>query len=407
VNDFDLTGAAPAIPAAPPLSDLTIAFAVLLYFAIAVLILGLAVQTLRLLSGNRDQIAEAVHIDRGVGSMAGRIFRAGTDVLLLRTTFFADRWAWIFGAAFHFGLLLILIRHLRYFLDPSWVGPLWQVVVLEQPFGFYGGLLLPLGAGAWWIRQMMVSHGRILAGWPDHAVMALLVAIPLVGYANLLVHPDIIAMKAFMIGLITLHWQPLPADPIMLVHLWLVAALMVVLPFSRVLLLLPLGRMLRLTDLGSPPGTRRARLLRTVTPTLVVLLLAPVAVAAHLGMTKGFYQPRANLVGLVSDHRMDDPTVMIANHPRFLFSYRTGFVHHGIQTPGDNLERCVTCHVVKDTAGQPVSADSPKFFCRACHDKAAVSIDCFECHNSRPVPSGAAAYESAPQIQGVARRAVQ
>lgn len=393
MNDFDIAGAAPAEAVGPVLTHLTIAYALLFYFAGAVLVLGLALQTYRLLLRNSGPLAAAARMDDGLASFAGRAFRAGTSVLLLRTTFFSDRWAWIFGAAFHFGLFLILARHLRYFLDPSWIGPLWKLVVLVQPFGFYGGLALPLGAGAWWLRQIVLSKGRILSGWPDHAVMALLIAIPLVGYASTLVHTDVVAVKAFMVGLVIFQWQPLPEDPLLLIHLWLVAVLMVLLPFTRVLLLLPLGSLLRLTNLGAPPGTRRARLLRAIAPTLAVVLLVPVAVAARQLVTHGFHRPGVDFAGLVAEHRTDDPTVMIRNHPSFLFTFRSDVLHHGAKSPNDNLERCVTCHVVKDKAGQPVDFHNPTHFCVGCHYKAAVTIDCFECHNSKPTPQGQASLD--------------
>jgi nitrate reductase gamma subunit len=398
VNDFDLAGAAPEAATIVVLSHLTVAFAVLFYFAAAVLVCGLAVQTLRLLDANRGSIVGAFRMRGGFGAWAGQAFRAGTDVFLLRTTFYADRWAWIFGAAFHFGLLLILARHLRYFLDPSWVGPVWKLVELVQPFGFYGGIALPLGAGAWWIRQVVMRRGRVLAGWPDHAVMALLVAIPLVGYVNTLVHTDVVAVKAFMVGLMTLHWQPLPADPVLLVHLWLVLVLMVLLPFSRVLLLLPFGHLLQLTPVGTPPGTARARILAAIAPMLALVLLVPVAIGARQVVTGGFAQPKTDLASLVAEHRMDDPTVMIRNHPRFLFSHREIVVHQGQdagqEAAAGNLERCVTCHVTKDGGGQPVGFNDPSHFCRGCHNKAAVTIDCFECHRSKPSPAGQAAADT-------------
>ena len=49
------------------------------------------------------------------------------------------------------------------------------------------------------------------------------------------VHTDIVALKAFALGLARLDWQPLPTDGVLLLHLVLVAALMVVFPFSKLL----------------------------------------------------------------------------------------------------------------------------------------------------------------------------
>ena len=38
-----------------------------------------------------------------------------------------------------------------------------------------------------------------------------------------------------MLGLMTFNWQPLPEDPLLLVHLFLVATLMTIFPISKLL----------------------------------------------------------------------------------------------------------------------------------------------------------------------------
>ena len=48
-------------------------------------------------------------------------------------------------------------------------------------------------------------------------------------------HTDIVALKAFFLGLMYFNWQPLPADFMLLTHLTLVASLMIVFPFSKLL----------------------------------------------------------------------------------------------------------------------------------------------------------------------------
>ncbi len=48
-------------------------------------------------------------------------------------------------------------------------------------------------------------------------------------------HTDIIALKAFILGLLYFDWQPIPADPILLIHLGLVLVLIIVFPFSKLL----------------------------------------------------------------------------------------------------------------------------------------------------------------------------
>jgi len=46
---------------------------------------------------------------------------------------------------------------------------------------------------------------------------------------------DIMALKSFVLGMVTLQWAPLPADPLLLIHLLLVIILMFIFPISKLL----------------------------------------------------------------------------------------------------------------------------------------------------------------------------
>jgi nitrate reductase gamma subunit len=48
-------------------------------------------------------------------------------------------------------------------------------------------------------------------------------------------HTDVVAVKDFFLGLMVFDLRPLPADPVLLVHLSLVALLMVIFPISKLL----------------------------------------------------------------------------------------------------------------------------------------------------------------------------
>lgn len=84
------------------------------------------------------------------------------------------------------------------------------------------------------------------------------------------------------------------------------------------------------------------------------------------------------------EHCVAPTPFMRRNHMSMLLHHRTVVVHEGIRTEQYDLNRCISCHVVNGADGKPVSYSNPKHFCRSCHDYAAVSIDCFECHASRP-----------------------
>ena len=151
------------------------------------------------------------------------------EIILFESLFKANKWIWVFGWVFHFGLLLVLLRHLRYFTEP-----VWSWVILVQPFGIYAGYAMVLGLLGLWARRVLVDRIRYISGPSDHLMLALLVAIGLSGLAMKYIWPtDIIALKAFIQGLMYFDWQPLPSDPVLLVHLTLVALLMIVFPVSK------------------------------------------------------------------------------------------------------------------------------------------------------------------------------
>jgi nitrate reductase gamma subunit len=112
----------------------------------------------------------------------------------------------------------------------------WDLVALAQPFGMYAGFAMVAGLAGLWARRWLVDRVRYISTPSDHLHLALLLAIGLTGLAmRFVAHTDIVALKAFMLGLMRLDLQPLPADPVLLVHLTLVALLMIVFPISKLL----------------------------------------------------------------------------------------------------------------------------------------------------------------------------
>jgi hypothetical protein len=81
---------------------------------------------------------------------------------------------------------------------------------------------------------------------------------------------------------------------------------------------------------------------------------------------------------------VEETGFMRKNHMDLLKHQRDETVHKGIRTKKHSLKNCFTCHVVKDANNMPVNVTNPKHFCRECHDYAAVTIDCFQCHSSVP-----------------------
>jgi nitrate reductase gamma subunit len=158
-------------------------------------------------------------------------WRLTREVVFFQSLFRSSKWTWAFGWLFHAALLLVVLRHLRYFQDPVWLA-----VALIQPFGTYAGFAMVAGLAGLWARRFLVDRVRYISTPSDHLMLALLIAIGLTGLGmRFVAHTDIVAVKVFMLGLMRLDLQPLPADPVLLLHLGLVALLMIIFPISKLL----------------------------------------------------------------------------------------------------------------------------------------------------------------------------
>ncbi len=210
------------------MSSLTVFYIGLYYVAALILIGGLAYRIYEYFS-----IPAPLKIPTTPAptTAAGVSFRMAREVVRFESLFKSNKWIWALGWLFHVGLALVLLRHFRYFQEPVWF---W--VTFMQPFGKYASLAMLAGLLGLWARRFLVDRVRYISTPSDHLMLALLIAIGLSGMTMTFVaHTDIIALKAFTLGLMTFDWQPLPSDPALLVHLLLVALLMIIFPISKLL----------------------------------------------------------------------------------------------------------------------------------------------------------------------------
>jgi len=207
---------------------MTTLFAILFYFAAILFTGGLAY---RIADYARTPAPLKIPTTPAPTTTGGVVFRMAREVMLFESLFKSNLWIWMFGAMFHFGLLLVLLRHLRYFTNPVWT---W--VVLIQPFGIYAGFLMVAGLAGLWARRFLVERIRYISTPSDHLMLALLLGIGLSGLSmKWLVHTDIVSVKSFFLGLMYFDAQPLPQSALLYVHLGLVASLMIIFPFSKLL----------------------------------------------------------------------------------------------------------------------------------------------------------------------------
>lgn len=210
------------------MSMLTIFYTVLFYAASGIFVVGLA-RKIRCYAKTPAPLK--IPTTPAPITAAGVRWRMAREVVLFESLFKSSKWTWILGWVFHVTLALVVLRHLRYFQEPVWLP-----VVLFQPFGTYAGFAMLAALAGLWARRWLVDRVRYISTPSDHLMLALLISIALSGLVmRFFAHTDILAVKAFVLGLMRFNWQQLPADPVLLVHLALVALLMVIFPISKLL----------------------------------------------------------------------------------------------------------------------------------------------------------------------------
>jgi len=206
----------------------TVIYALLFYFAALVLVVGVGAKVYQYA---KTPAPLKIPTTPAPTTQMGVVFRMAREIFLFQSLFKANKWIWLFGIIFHAGLVLVLLRHFRYFTEPVWLP-----IVLIQDAGVYAGMAMVLALGALWARRFLVERIRYISGPSDHLMLALLIGIGLSGLnLRFLARTDIIAVKSFFLGLMRFDWQPLPTDGTLLLHLGLVLTLMIIFPFSKLL----------------------------------------------------------------------------------------------------------------------------------------------------------------------------
>ncbi|MBT7411375.1 MAG: nitrate reductase [Methylococcales bacterium] len=203
-------------------------FALLFLFAVAVLVLGTAYKIKQYINVPAPLKIPTTPAPTTKSGVVWRLFR---EVVFFESLFKSTKWTWIFSWIFHMSMFVVLARHIRYFNEP-----VWSWVALIQPFGIYAGFTMIIGMLGLLARRIFVDRVKYISSPSDYIMLLLILSIGATGLLMKFVeHTDIVTFKAFIQGIITFNWQPLPTDPLLLVHLMLVIILMIIFPFSKLL----------------------------------------------------------------------------------------------------------------------------------------------------------------------------
>jgi nitrate reductase gamma subunit len=159
-----------------------------------------------------------------------------------------EKWLWLAALAFHYSFLVVVIRHLRFFTEPiPWFVRLTEYLDSLMQTGimpFYGfmtpsvmlsGFVL-LGAVTFLVlRRIFITQVSYISLPADYFPLFLISAIGLTGVLmRYLLKVDIVSVKELALGLVTFHPQvPKDIGVLFYIHLFLVCALLVYFPFSK------------------------------------------------------------------------------------------------------------------------------------------------------------------------------
>ena len=166
-----------------------------------------------------------------------------------RVSYSSAKWLWLFALVFHYAFLTVIIRHLRFFLEPVPFPIQW----LEALDGFMEVGLYPFS----WLPSMLLS-GVILGGAVTYLLLRRIV-IPQLRYISLandwfplflilniaatgilmryILKVDIVAVKELTMNLVNFNFKAPPEGigVLFYMHLFQVAALFAYFPFSKLM----------------------------------------------------------------------------------------------------------------------------------------------------------------------------
>ncbi|MGQ9688185.1 MAG: sulfate reduction electron transfer complex DsrMKJOP subunit DsrM [Desulfobaccales bacterium] len=159
-----------------------------------------------------------------------------------RLVHWSNKWLWLGAIAFHYAFLIILLRHLRFFSEPTW-GFVQRIEHVDgflqffTPAMYITDILLLAALTYLLVRRLKDPALRYLSLAADYFPLFLLLGIGLTGFLmRYFYRTDITAVKQLAIGLVTLHpVVPAGISPLFYVHLFLVSVLLMYFPFSKLM----------------------------------------------------------------------------------------------------------------------------------------------------------------------------
>jgi len=157
-----------------------------------------------------------------------------------RITYGEAKWLWLAGMAFHYSFLVILIRHLRFFMTPvpeaiQTISMLDSFLQVGTPLLYLTDVVLLAAVTYLFIRRAALQQVRYISLIADYFPLFLILAIATSGVLmRYFTKTDIVSVKILTMGLVS--FSPTVPDGIgsvFYIHLFLICVLFAYFPFSK------------------------------------------------------------------------------------------------------------------------------------------------------------------------------
>ena len=190
-------------------------------------------------------------------SMGGVLIRMILEIFLFRSLFRNTKmglkdgpkitykweiWLWVFALAFHWAFLTVVVRHLRFFMEPvpaclqllESVDSFFQIGL---PVVFMSGIVLLVAVTFLFLRRIIIPQVKYISLAADFFPLFLIIGIAITGIMmRYFTKVDIVGIKEMTMGIATFHPViPEGISGIFYVHLFFVSILVAYFPFSKLM----------------------------------------------------------------------------------------------------------------------------------------------------------------------------
>ena len=184
-----------------------------------------------------------------IGRMALEVFLfrslfRNTDVAIVgqRPVYGSAKWLWFFGLLFHWSLLIIVLRHLRFFIEPiaPWINGLSAIdgfFEIGVPTLYLSDAALLTGLSFLLLRRVVVPQLKYISLFTDYVALLLILSIVTTGLLMRHFFPaDLLQVKNLALGWVTFSpVVPARIGLVLSIHLCFVFTLLAWFPFSKLM----------------------------------------------------------------------------------------------------------------------------------------------------------------------------